>query len=113
MDPIYSSTSSSQQSSSSQGSSETSFRKLQETVQSLLKGQDTLLQVCSEQKADLKKLKEKLKTTTQELNKTNEFIKARDDEYQEFRNLVFPFFDKYSWDEVKMSKVSFKMMYLR
>lgn len=102
MDLNQSSSSSSQQSSSSLSQqsnlsqhrpeiSLNSYRKLQETVQHLLKNQDSLIIACSKQKTDLKKLKE--------------LVKSKDEEYKQFCNLVFPFFDKYAWEEVTIDKV--------
>lgn len=74
-----------------------SFRKLQETVQLLLNGQESLIKICNKQKAELKKLKEK--------------IKAKDEEFKEFRDRVSPFFEKFVWEKVEIDKVRSKIMF--
>lgn len=87
--------SSSQQSNLSHHSTEIthdSYSKLQDTVQLLLKNQESLIQVCNKQKNDLKKLKE--------------LVKTKDNQFNQFYDIVFPFCDKYTWDEVTINKVS-------
>ena len=107
---MYSSQSSSlSQQSSSQQSTEISlaaFNKLQESVQDLLNGQDVLLKVCSKQKAEVKKLKDELEATKAELQTSVE-------ENKRFHDLVFPFFDKYTYEEAQINKVRPKTPYLK